>query len=75
MERALSECPGRPLINSSACDETSLSKKLPLLKKYGGVMILLAMDSDISNIPSERFSVVERRSNMPGAPGFRATDS
>jgi 5-methyltetrahydrofolate--homocysteine methyltransferase len=60
LERALSECPGRPLINSSACDEASLSKKLPLLKKYGGMMILLAMDSDISDSPSERFSTVEK---------------
>ena len=59
MESALREYPGRPLINSSACDEESLSKKLPLLKKYGGIMILLAMKNDISPDPLERFSVVE----------------
>ncbi|MDR3353626.1 MAG: cobalamin-dependent protein [Synergistaceae bacterium] len=59
MEAAMSEYPGRPLINSSACDEKSLSQKLPLLKKYGGMMILLAMKSDISNDPSERLEAVE----------------
>ena len=59
MESALCEYPGRPLINSSACDEESLSKKLPLLKKYGGVMILLAMKGDISSDARERFSAVE----------------
>ncbi|MDL2263100.1 homocysteine S-methyltransferase family protein [Synergistaceae bacterium OttesenSCG-928-I11] len=60
MERAMAEYPGRPLVNSSACDEASLSKKLPLLKKYGGVMILLAMDTEIPHTAEERIAVVER---------------
>ena len=60
METALAEYPGRPLINSSACDEASLAKKLPLLKKYGGVMILLAMDQEISESAQERIAAVER---------------
>lgn len=59
MESALREYPGRPLVNSSACDDVSLSKKLPLLKKYGGVMILLAMKSEISDVPSERLDAIE----------------
>jgi 5-methyltetrahydrofolate--homocysteine methyltransferase len=60
LERALGEYPGRPLINSSACDEESLSKKLPLLKKYGGVMILLAMDKEIPESAQGRFAAVKR---------------
>jgi 5-methyltetrahydrofolate--homocysteine methyltransferase len=60
MERAMAEYPGRPLINSSACDEASLAKKLPLLKKYGGVMILLAMDGEIPRTAEERVAAVER---------------
>ncbi|MDR3331483.1 MAG: homocysteine S-methyltransferase family protein [Synergistaceae bacterium] len=70
METALAEYPGRPLINSSACDEASLSKKLPLLKKYGGVMVLLAMESEISNDPGERVSAVERAVEFAGKMGL-----
>ena len=60
LERALEEYPGRALINSSACDDESLSKKLPLLKKYGGVMMLLAMDKDIPESAAGRFSVIKK---------------
>ncbi|MDR1515975.1 MAG: homocysteine S-methyltransferase family protein [Synergistaceae bacterium] len=60
LERALAEYPGRPLINSSACDDESLAAKLPLLKKYGGVMVLLAMDKDIPESPAGRFEAVKR---------------
>ncbi|MDR1481801.1 MAG: homocysteine S-methyltransferase family protein [Synergistaceae bacterium] len=60
LEAAMSEYPGRPLVNSSACDERSLSRKLPLLKKYGGIMILLAMESEISDNPDGRLEAVSR---------------
>jgi len=59
MEAALAEYPGRPLINSSACDEASLAVKLPLLKKYGGMMILLAMQNEISDSADERMRAIE----------------
>lgn len=59
METALTEYPGRPLVNSSACDEPSLAKKLPLLKKYGGMMILLAMEGDISDSADERMRAID----------------
>jgi 5-methyltetrahydrofolate--homocysteine methyltransferase len=70
LERALAEYPGRPIVNSSACDETSLSRKLPLLKKYGGVMILLAMDTEIFDDPKERFAAVERALEYAKHMGF-----
>lgn len=60
MEAAMAEYPGRPLINSTACDRESLDRKLPLLKKYGGVMIMLAMDGEIATDPRERVAAVER---------------
>ncbi|MDR1885821.1 MAG: homocysteine S-methyltransferase family protein [Synergistaceae bacterium] len=70
MEAAMSECPGRPLVNSCACDEESLSRKLPLLKKYGGIMILLAMESDISNDPCQRAASVERALSFAASLGL-----
>ena len=70
MEAALCEYPGRPLINSSACDEESLSKKLPLLKKYGGVMILLAMKTDISPDAQERAKAVADALEYAGGMGL-----
>lgn len=60
LERAMAEYPGRPLINSSMCDEASLEAKLPLLKKYGGMMILLAMDGDIPPTADLRLAAVDR---------------
>lgn len=60
MERALAEYPGRALINSCACDRASLDAKLPIVKRYGGVMILLAMDGEISPDPAERADAVRR---------------
>ncbi len=59
MEAALADYPGRPLVNSTACDRASLEKKLPLLKKYGGMMILLAMKDDIAHSADERMRAVE----------------
>ena len=59
LERALAEYPGRALVNSSAADEESLSIKLPLLKKYGGMLVLLAMDKDIAMDVDERVRVIQ----------------
>ncbi len=58
LERALREYPGRPLVNSSAADRASLAPKLALLKKYGGMMILLAMGESIPVTAVERMELV-----------------
>lgn len=46
MERALRRYNGKPLINSVNGKEESLSAILPLVKKYGGGLVCLALDDN-----------------------------
>ena len=46
MERALRRYNGKPLINSVNGKEESLNAILPLVKKYGGGLVCLALDDD-----------------------------
>jgi len=52
---ALFEYPGRPLINSSKANKRQLDKKVELLKRYGGMLVVLAMDSEIPESADERY--------------------
>ncbi len=54
LECALKEYPGRPLINSAKVTPKSLENKIALLKKYGGMLILLAMGKEIPETVEER---------------------
>ncbi len=47
LEVALREYPGRALINSARVTPKSLERKIELLKRYGGMLVLLAMGKDI----------------------------
>ena len=51
LERAMRIYNGKPLVNSVNGKEESLGAVLPLVKKYGGVLIALTMDE--SGIPSD----------------------
>lgn len=73
LERALAEYPGRALVNSSAADEDSLSIKLPLLKKYGGMLVLLAMDKDIAMNIDERIRVIENAMVLADSHGISSS--
>ena len=46
MERALRRYNGKPLINSVNGKEESLNAILPLVKKYGGGLVCLALDDN-----------------------------
>jgi len=58
LETALKEYPGRPLINSSKVTMKSMDRKIELLKKYGGMLILLAMGKEIAETPEERYKTI-----------------
>ena len=61
MERALRRVNGKPLINSVNGKEESLSKILPLAKKYGGVVIGLTLDENgIPETAEGRLSIARR---------------
>ena len=61
MERALRVYSGKPLINSVNGSEESLSRILPLARKYGGVVIALTMDDEgIPETADGRVAIAER---------------
>ncbi|MEN3043362.1 MAG: homocysteine S-methyltransferase family protein [Fervidobacterium sp.] len=57
LESALFEYPGRAILNSSKANVKELDEKIKLLKKYGGVLIILAMDSKIPETAVERYNI------------------
>lgn len=61
LERALRVYPGRALVNSVNGERASLDSVLPLVKKYGAAVVVLALDDD--GIPADvegRLAVVRR---------------
>jgi len=61
LETALVEYPGRPIINSSKLTKEDLDKKLELIRKYGGMLIILPMEKDIPQSAEERFQLILKR--------------
>lgn len=61
MERALRLYNGKPLLNSVSGKDESLAKVLPLVKKYGAVVVGLALDDDgIPATAAGRLAVAEK---------------
>lgn len=61
MERALRLYNGKPMLNSVNCKEESLSKVLPLAKKYGTVLVALCLDDNgIPNTAAGRIAVADK---------------
>ncbi|WP_323128256.1 homocysteine S-methyltransferase family protein [Thermosipho ferrireducens] len=59
MEEALKEYVGRPIINSSTCKTEQLDKAIYLLKRYGGILILLTMKDKIPKTAKERAEIAK----------------
>ena len=75
MDRALRIYSGKALINSVNGSEESLSKILPLAKKYGGVLIALTMDEGgIPETVDERVAIAERIAKAAAEYGIRKND-
>lgn len=61
LEGAMRIYNGKPLVNSVNGKEESLSSVLPLVKKYGGVLIALTVDErGIPSTAEERVAIAER---------------
>ncbi|MEJ5228821.1 MAG: homocysteine S-methyltransferase family protein [Pseudothermotoga sp.] len=58
LEIAMKEYVGRGLINSAFSRRDHLIERINLMKKYGGVLIVLAMENDIPKTAQERFKVI-----------------
>ncbi|MFN6992230.1 MAG: homocysteine S-methyltransferase family protein, partial [Fervidobacterium sp.] len=57
LEKALFEYPGRAIINSSKAIKEDLDEKISLLKRYGGLLIILAMGKTIPESAQERYNI------------------
>jgi len=60
LETALFEYVGRPLINSSKALKEDLDEKIRLMKRYGGVLIVLAMGKEIPKSAKERYEIAKQ---------------
>ncbi len=60
LEEVMKRYPGRPLVNSSRAEEKEFRTKLKLLKRYGGMLVVLAMEESVPNSFEERKKAVEK---------------
>lgn len=75
LEAALRVYNGKPLVNSVNGEEETMSKILPLVKKYGGAVLGLTLDKD--GIPKEadkRFEIARNIMNTALSYGIKKED-
>ena len=60
LEETLKRYPARPLINSSRVEEKEMTLKTKLLKKYGGMLVVLAMEEGVPESFEERKKAIEK---------------
>lgn len=60
LETALNEYAGRPIINSSTAKEDQLIRRLNLIRRHGGILIVLAMENEIPETVEERLAAVKK---------------
>ncbi|MEO2083336.1 MAG: homocysteine S-methyltransferase family protein, partial [Desulfurobacteriaceae bacterium] len=61
VEEALKYCDGRPIVNSCSGEKKDIENILPLVKKYGANVLLLAIDDEgLKEKAEDRVSVVEK---------------
>ncbi len=72
LEEALKMCDGRPIVNSCSGEEKDIENIMPLAKKYGANLLLLAIDDQgLKEKAEERVEIVERLVKKCEALGMR----
>ena len=75
LEQALRIYNGKPIVNSVNGEEESLSKILPLVKRYGAAVVGLTLDENgIPKTAEERFLIAKRILDRALALGIRRED-
>lgn len=75
LETALSQVPGKPLVNSVNGEQAALSEILPIVKDRGAAVIGLTMDeAGITNDPQVRLSIAARILEQAAKIGIPAED-
>ena len=72
IEKAMRRYNGKPMINSVTADPNKLAAVLPLVKKYGGVVVALTMDENgIPSSSEERAALAKRIEERAAAYGIQ----
>lgn len=75
MERAMRIYNGKPLINSVNGKKESMDAVFPLVRKYGGVVIALALDENgIPDTPSGRVEIIKKIIDRAASYGIEKKD-
>ena len=75
MEKAMRIYNGKPLVNSVNGKEDNMAKIFPLVQKYGGTVIALAIDEDgIPQTAYGRYKVIEKIVNTASEYGIKPKD-
>ncbi len=75
MEAALINYPGRALVNSVSLEEVKIKQMLPLVKKYGAMMILLPLsDEGIPETLEDKHAIIRRILKEAYAVGLKDND-
>lgn len=64
LESAMREYAGRGLINSAFAREDHLEERIRLLKKYGGMLIVLAMEKHVPETAQQRFKIAMKAAEI-----------
>ncbi len=72
LEKALKMCDGRPIVNSCSAERKDIEQILPLAKKYGASLLLLAIDDEgLKEKAEDRVAVIEGLLKECDALGYR----
>ncbi len=64
LEEVIRRYPARALVNSTRVSEEEMNAKLALIKKYGGMIVVLAMEENVPNSFEERKASIEKGLRM-----------
>ena len=75
LEEGLKMCDGKPIVNSCSAEKRDIERILPLVKKYGAGVILLAVDEKgISKDGRKRAEVIRKLMDRMTSEGIRKED-
>jgi len=60
LEEVLKRYPGRPVVNSTRVEEAEMLTKIELTKKYGGLLVVLAMEEHVPSSFDDRKKAIKR---------------
>lgn len=70
LETCMKEYVGRPILNSATCEGKHLLSRVKLLKRYGGMLIVLCMEKEIPEDSDGRIRLAKKAAEILKAEGI-----